>query len=63
MKYHRNVPFYQLEALDLQFQYYHVWFKARQNFRDAFNCSTDLNETEKEQFEMFKKTFNKVYRN
>jgi hypothetical protein len=62
MKYHRSVSFFQLQALELQFQYYHVWFKARKNFRDAFNCS-ELNETEKEQFESFEETFNKAYKN
>lgn len=61
MKYHTNVPFFQLEALKLQFTYFHVWFKAREEFRKAFNC-TELNENEKSQFAIFQEKFNKVFR-
>lgn len=61
MKYHTKVPFYQLEALNLQYTYFHVWFKARPEFREAFNCS-DLNENEQKQFETLKDKFNKVHR-
>lgn len=61
MKYHTHVSFYQLEALNLQYNYFHVWFKARPEFREAFNC-TDLNENEQKQFETLKEKFNKVHR-
>lgn len=61
MKYHTNVPFYQLEALNLQYTYFHVWLKARPEFREAFNC-TDLNDNEQKQFEILKEKFSKVHK-
>lgn len=61
MKYHTTVAFYQLDALNLQYTYFHVWFKARPEFRKAFGCS-DLYENEEKEFEMLKEKFRKVHR-
>lgn len=58
-KYHSTIPFYQLQALNLQFTYYHVFFKARPEFRETFQCD-DLDENETQQFEIFLKKFNTV---
>lgn len=61
MKYHTNVPFYQLEALKLQYQHFHVWFKARDEFREAFGCE-EMTKEEIDDFEALKSNFNKVFR-
>ncbi|KAG5670733.1 hypothetical protein PVAND_000976 [Polypedilum vanderplanki] len=61
MKYHSNVSLYQLDALNVQFEYFHLWFKFRPEFREAFNCS-EPTENEKKEFEVFVKKFYKGYR-
>lgn len=58
-KFHSTIPFYQLQALNLQFTYYHVWFKARPEFREVFQCD-NLDENETQQFEIFHNKFNNV---
>jgi hypothetical protein len=61
MKYHTSVPFYQLKAINLQYTYFHVWFKARPEFREAFNCSA-LDENEEKQFAHLREKFGRVHR-
>lgn len=61
MKYHSNVPFVQLDALRLQYEHFHVWFKARDEFREAFECN-EMTQEEIDEFEVLKKKFNKVFR-
>ncbi|KAG5670598.1 hypothetical protein PVAND_000849 [Polypedilum vanderplanki] len=50
-----------LDALNAQYQFSHVWFKSRPEFRQAFGCN-NLNEHEKEQFENFREILIKIYR-
>jgi hypothetical protein len=50
-----------IDAINAQYQYSHVWFKSRPEFRDAFNCS-ELNDDEKQQFESLKNALLKIYR-
>jgi hypothetical protein len=52
-KYHRHAPVGLDYLLRLQSEYFHVFYKSKVGFQEAFNCS--INEEELKQFEEYRK--------
>lgn len=61
MKNNINHRSYQFDALKIQYKFFHIWFKAREEFREAFKCD-GMTEKEIKEFELLKQIFERIRR-